>query len=129
MWLDFFCNTRVVANKIKYIFFNLLFVPHELPYLQKIKYVKDTFLVFIKFLPKDIFIIGYFVLEVRYYYKTLKLPNKKLCDGLFKNVIKYDLRLIFISFYGLLICDMAKFMFLNLLILFVTFVTMFWMLP
>ena len=116
-----------MANKIKYIFFNLLFVPHELPYHQKIKYVKDTFLVFIKFSPKDIFIIGYFVLEeiVRYYDKTLKVPNKKLCDGRFKNVIKYDLRLIFISFYGLLICDMARFMFLNLLILFVTFVTMF----
>ena len=64
MRLDFFCNARVVANKIKYIFFNLLFVPHELPYLQKIKYVKDTFLVFIKFLPKDIFIIGYFVVVV-----------------------------------------------------------------
>ena len=63
--------------------------------------------------------------HVRYYDKTLKVPNKKLCDGLFKNVIKYDLRLIFISFYGLLICDMARFMFLNLLILFVTFVTMF----
>ena len=61
--IRFFCNARVVANKIKYIFFNLLFVPHELPYLQKIKYVKDTFLVFIKFLPKDIFIIGYFFLE------------------------------------------------------------------
>ena len=63
MWLDFFCNARVVANKIKYIFFNLLFVPHELPYHQKIKYVKDTFLVFMKFSLKGVFIIGYFILE------------------------------------------------------------------
>ena len=58
-----FCNARVVANKIKYIFFNLLFVPHELPYHQKIKYVKDTFLVFMKFSLKGVFIIGYFILE------------------------------------------------------------------
>ena len=59
----FICNARVVANKIKYIFFNLLFVPHELPYHQKIKYVKDTFLVFMKFSLKGVFIIGYFILE------------------------------------------------------------------
>ena len=59
----FICNARVVANKIKYIFFNLLFVPHESPYHQKIKYVKDTFLVFMKFSLKGVFIIGYFILE------------------------------------------------------------------
>ena len=59
----FICNARVVANKIEYIFFNLLFVPHELPYHQKIKYVKDTFLVFMKFSLKGVFIIGYFILE------------------------------------------------------------------